>query len=512
MANRRFEMYQYQQILTRMRLGDSDRDLARSRLIGRNKASLLRTIAGQNGWLDQNRPVPTDAELRAVFDPSPKSGAASSSLVLPFREQVLAWANEGLDGTTIHKALIRLYGFSGSYSSVRRFLQNEMEKSPNATVILDFDPAEAAQVDFGAGPRMVDMTTGEELKSWFFVMTLCYSRHQYAEFVFDQKVETWLACHRRAFAWFGGVPQKLIIDNPKCAITRACTKDPDVQRAYEEFVLGYGVRIAPCPPAEPKKKGRVEAGVKYVKRAFLPLRQFRNQADANRQLEEWVMGEAGNRTHGTTHRQPLALFAETEKVLLAPLPDVPVQVAVWASVKVHGNAHVAFEKNLYSVPFRLIRQTLWLKATDTTVQLFREHTLVAVHCRLRGIGHHATLDEHLPPNALAYKMRDPQWCLQQAAEIGPACWEIIEQLFADHVLEKLRAAQGVIRLGDRYGKARLEAACTRALFFGSPLYRTVKTILQRGEDQAKPADNNQELSAIYTGKGQFQRSSSELLQ
>jgi transposase len=97
---------------------------------------------------------------------------------------------------------------------------------------LDFAPGEAAQVDFGSGPQIIDVFTGEVIKTWFFVMTLCFSRHQYAEIVTNQRVDTWLACHRRAFEFFGGVPKKLIIDNAKCAITRACYHDPAVQRSY----------------------------------------------------------------------------------------------------------------------------------------------------------------------------------------------------------------------------------------------------------------------------------------
>ena len=93
-------------------------------------------------------------------------------------------------------------------------------------------------------------------------MTLCFRRHQYAEVIWDQRVETGLACHHRAFEWFNAVPARLIIDNAKCAITRACTRDPEVQRAYGECAEGYGFKIDPCPPREPQKKGRVEAGVK----------------------------------------------------------------------------------------------------------------------------------------------------------------------------------------------------------------------------------------------------------
>ena len=141
--------------------------------------------------------------------------------------------------------------------------------------------------------------------------------------------------------------------------------------------------------------------------------------------------------------------------------------------------------------------------------MFRNHQLVAVHPRLHGVGRHSTLDDHLPPEALAYKLRDPQWCLKQAAEIGVACLQLIERLFAHRVLDNLRAAQGVIRLGDRYGKERLEAACTRALAFDAPRYRTVKIILEKGQDQLPP-DSAAALPDIYTGNARFQRTTTPI--
>jgi transposase len=510
MANRRFEMYQYRQVLVRMRLGDTDRAIARSGLVGRRKAGELRRCAEQEGWLDPSRPLPEDAQLSCKLGRGAVK-ASCISLVEPFREEVSGWHARGIQGSTIYQALVRTHGFRGSYSSVRRFLQGLDEAHPQATVILDFAPGEAAQVDFGSGPRVVDRRTGEEVSTWFFVMTLAFSRHQYAELVTDQKVATWLACHRRAFEWFGGCPAKLIIDNPKCAITRACVRDPEVQRAYGECAEGYGFKLDPCPPRDPKKKGRVESGVKYVKRNFLPLREFRDLADANRQLRAWVLGEAGNRVHGTTRERPLSLFRAAEQALLRALPDVPPVLATWAKVKVHGNAHVQFEQALYSVPFRLVRQTLWLKASDTTVQVFRDHLLVATHPRLTRAGERSTVQDHLPPEALAYALADPQWCLTQAERIGPACRALIERLFAHRVLDNLRAAQGVIRLGKRFGTLRLEAACQRALGFDSPRYRTVKTILEKGLDQAGAEAAFDTLAESYTGAGRFCRDTARLL-
>jgi len=284
-----------------------------------------------------------------------------------------------------------------------------------------------------------------------------------------------------------------------------------VQRAYGEYAEGYGFRIEACPPREPKKKGRVESGIKYLKRNFLPLRTFRDLTDANRQLERWILEEAGNRIHGSTYEKPLTRFA-TERDLLNPLPDRPPEPATWARVKVHRDAHVQAEKCLYSVPFRLMGQTLWLKSTPATVRIYRDHELVATHPRLFKPGSRSTIDDHMPPESLAYKLRDPQWCLKQAEATGPACHTLIQRLFADKVMVNLRAAQGIVRLKDKYSPARLEAACQRALDFDNPRYGTVKTILTKGLDGLPtPEQTFDSLADSYTGNGRFCRPTHTLL-
>lgn len=508
MSNRRFEMYQYRQVLVRMRQGDTDREIARTGLMGRRKAGEVREVALSRGWLEVPVPLPDDTTLADAFERSTPLPTSCTSSLERFREQITQWAHAGIQGTTMHAALVRKHGYTGSYSAMRRFLQG-LPREPVTTMRLSFAPGEAAQVDFGAGPEIVDITTGEVVKTWFFVMTLCWSRHQYAEIVRDQTVETWLSCHRRAFEWFGGVPARVIIDNAKCAITKACARDPEVQRSYAECAEGYGFRIDPCPPRDPQKKGIVEAGVKYVKRSFLPIREFRHLADANRQLAEWIQGEAGNRDHGTTREKPLTRFT-AEKPLLQALPDVPPLPSTWAAVTVHRDAHVQFESAFYSVPFALIGQPLWLKATPATVQCFREHTLVATHPRLAKKGARSTVNDHLPPEAIAWSMSDPQWCLRRSEQIGPSCHALIRRLFADRVLDNLRAAQGLLRLAKTYGDLRLEAACQRALSFDAPRYRTVKDILKNGLDQKAAEAAFEALADTYTRGGRFVRNTQSL--
>jgi transposase len=475
-------MFQYRAVLVRLRQGDSDRDIARARLMGRPKVAALRALAGHEGWLGADRPLPDDAVIAAAIGQA-RRARSTVSTVEPHRELITRWAEQGINGVVIHAALCRGHGYTGSYSAVRRMLGAlAASRPPEATVRLQFAPGEAAQVDFGAGPLLLDPARGEMRRTWAFVMTLCFSRHQYVEFVWDQTVATWLGCHRRAFEWFAAVPERVIIDNPKCAITKACARDPLVQRAYAECAEGYGFKIDPCPPADPQKKGIVESGVKYVKGNFLPTRSFRDLTDLNAQARRWVLEEAGVRTHGTTREQPLALFI-VEKPLLRVLPAIAPDLGTWTGVRVHRDCHVQFDWCFYSVPFTLIGQDLWLRATDGAVAIYQDYRQVALHPRGRKRGQRLTVRDHLPPDAQAFFAHDRDWCVEQATRIGPACAQFIAQLLADRIVERLRAAQSTLRLAERYGTARLEAACLRALAHDSIFYRTVKTILVGGHDQ-----------------------------
>ena len=176
-------------------------------------------------------------------------------------------------------------------------------------------------------------------------------------------------------------------------------------------------------------------------------------------------------------------------------------------MNVHRDCHVQFERVLYSAPFTLVGKTLWLRATDAAVALFEDYRHVATHPRGLKPGQRVSVREHLPPEAQAFFGRDRAWCATQAERIGASCAALIEQLLRDQVLERLRAAQGVLALLKPYGAARLEAACARALAHGSPHYRTVKTILATGADQR--ADVPAPTPEAY-GRTRFTRPATEL--
>src|SRR5438034_1719278 len=308
-------------------------------------------------------------------------------------------------------------------------------------------------------------------------MTLSFSRPQEAELVFEEAIERWVRLHRAAFAYFGGGRRRVALDNLRAAIVHAALYDPEVQRSYRECAEHYGFLIAPCRPRTPEHKGKVDqGGVHYVKRNALAGRAFRDVHEGNRHLLRWCLEVAGRRTHGTTKQIPLALFDEIERTALRPLPVSPWELAEWKQAKLHPDCHVVLAGAYYSAPHRLIGQRLWVRATPWKVELYQEYALVATHRRARP-GQRRTLLAHLPPDKIHFLLQTPAWCRTRAAEIGPACGDFIERVLGDRPLDRLRSAQGVLRLGQRYSPARLEAACARALAVGEYRYHTVKTIL-----------------------------------
>jgi hypothetical protein len=255
----------------------------------------------------------------------------------------------------------------------------------DVAIPVDTAPGEVAQVDFGYAGLLWDATTGKPRKAWVFVMVLGHSRHQYAEVVFDQRTTTWLELHQRAFAWFGGVPKVIVPDNLKAAVIRAAfgvSSLPELNRSYRELARHHGFRVDPTPPRSPKKKGKVESSVKYVKHNFLRGREHQELGELNRELLRWAQDIAGVRVHGTTGRRPLEVFMEAERAHLLPIPAMRYTAVVWKKTRVHADSHVHFERRLYSVPWRLINQEVWVRAVANTVAIYSANDeRVATHTR-----------------------------------------------------------------------------------------------------------------------------------
>ncbi len=469
------------EILRQIRAGESDHAIRRNLGVHRTTVKKYREWAAAQGLLEGELPPVEElqARLNATMPVSPPPRQVSS--VEPYRVQVEKLRAEGLRISAIY-ARLQEQGFEGTYAAVQRFVRRLEPLPVDVTVRVERAPGEEAQVDFGYAGYMLDEAK-QRRKAWVFVMTLSYSRHQYVEFVFDQRLDTWLELHRHAFEFLGGVPQRIVTDNLKAAIVKACWEgtDPQVQWAYRECAEHYGFIIAPCRPRTPQHKGKVERGVDYAKNNFLAGRGELPLVLANRAARDWCLAQAGQRIHGTTKQRPLEQFEQVERAALQPLPTQPYELAVWKKARLHRDCYVVFDNAYYSAPFRYVGQTLLVRGSRREVKLYTEdYQLIATHTRAAQPGDRITVLDHLPPYKVDGLIWNEELALARAAEIGPATTQTVVQILSDHVLDPLPKAKRLLALARTYDPVRLEAACVRALAYEDPAYQTVKRILKQG--------------------------------
>jgi transposase len=478
----RLHMNHLKDILHRLRSGESERRIAHDLQISRPTVHKYTELAKRHGFVDPERPMPDQASLMAALGPGPQPPKMISSLE-PHRAVVEDLLKQGLEKMAIWQRLRDNYGYGGSYSSVRRFVSQLGKAEPEAYTRVHTIPGEEMQVDFGTVGQLYDPEGGRIRTAYVFVATLGYSRHQYAELVFDQKVTTWIALHRRAFEWFGGVVKRVVPDNLKAGVIQALVYDPVLGEAYRKMALHYGFLISPTRPATPRHKGKVENGVHYVQRNFWAGQEFADIMVANQHLRSWVKQIAGVRQHGTTHQAPLALFGDVEQAALQPLPSEPFALCEVRTAKLHPDCHVVVAGSYYSAPYRLVGQQLDVYVHERVVELYHYQELVATHLRCQAPGQWQTRLEDYPPYKAAYLQRTPQVCREQAAQIGSYTTQVTEQMLNDRPLDRLRSVQAILRLADSVGASRLEAACERALYYGDVSYRRIKGILNAALDR-----------------------------
>lgn len=501
----RLHMNHLRDVINRLRSGESERRIARDLSLSRTTVRKYHDLAEQQGYLHADQALPDESTLLATLGPGPQPRPVASS-VEPYRPLVQSWLEQQLELTAMYQRLREDHGYQGSYSAIRRFVAHLAPPQPEAVVRVHTAPGEELQVDFGAVGPLFDPVQGRLRPAYVFVATLCYSRHQYAELVFDQKTATWIALHRRAFDSFGGVPRRVVPDNLKPAVKQVLVHDPVLGEAYRRMGLHYGLLISPTLPGVPRHKGKVENGVHYVQRNFIAGQEFVDILVGNQRLARWITDIAGIRMHGTTHQAPLKLFNDYERAVLLPLPAEPFTLCEVRPVKVHPDCHVQIAGSYYSAPYRYVGQTLDAYISEQVVELYHGTQLLATHLRSVTPGQWQTRLDDYPPDQADYLQRTPNHCRQEAARIGAATQQVVETLLGERPLDRLRTVQAILRLESSVGAPRLEAACARAVYFGDVSYRRIKGILNAALDREPlPA-----LSPVESAHGfAFARSAAE---
>jgi transposase len=274
---------------------------------------------------------------------------------------------------------LREEGYGGGITILRDYVRRIRQPKLPVYLKLHFAPGECAQIDWGVFGTVAVGNTRRRLS--FFVIVLAYSRLMYVEFTVSQTMEHFLACHENAFAAFGGVPPKIMLDNLKSAVLqRLAGVAPVFNPRYLDFARHYGFTITPCNVRRANEKGRVESGVGYVKKNFLRGLELTEFAAIQAAARVWLDTIANVRIHGETHKRPIDLFAE-EHPHLQPLNAHPYDVARTATTIASSQFRITLDTNRYSVPSAYAHRRLTVKAYPDRVCIYFDTELIARHQR-----------------------------------------------------------------------------------------------------------------------------------
>jgi transposase len=344
-------------------------------------------------------------------------------------------------------------------------------------------PGEKMFVDWaGQTVEIHNAQDGSVSAGHLFVAVLGASNKIYAEAFANEQLAAWITAHCHAYAFFGGVARVTVPDNPKTGVIRPCRYEPLLHRSYQEMADHFGTVIIPARSKKPRDKAKVEVGVQIAERQILAAlrdQRFFHMVELNAAISP-LLTQLNEQPFQKLDGSRNSWFETLEKGQLLPLPTLPFELANWSKAKVNIDYHVAVDNHFYSAPYPLIHQRLDVRLTDQTVELFQHGKRVAAHQRSPLPGRFTTLEEHRPKSHQRHLEWTPSRILEWVKTIGPDCAKVVEKILADrpHPEQGFRSALGIIRLGKAVGHDRLEAACRRALHFGTCSYTSLKSILQ----------------------------------
>jgi transposase len=277
---------------------------------------------------------------------------------------------------------LREDGYRGGVTILRDYVRRIRPTKRPVYLKLDFAPGECAQVDWGAYGTVAVGNTRRRLS--FFVVVLAFSRQMYVEFTVSQTMEHFLACHEHAFAAFGGVPAKIMVDNLKSAVLqRLAGAAPVFNPRYLDFARHHGFAIEACNVARGNEKGRVESGVGYVKKNFLHGLELADFRTVHAAAQVWLDTIANVRIHGATQQRPVDLLAQ-ERAHLAALNPHPYDLAHTSTSVASSQFRITLDTNQHSVPAAYAHRRLTVKAYPDRVCLYFDNQLIARHTRRYG--------------------------------------------------------------------------------------------------------------------------------
>ncbi|MFH1726875.1 MAG: IS21 family transposase [Pseudomonadota bacterium] len=403
------------------------------------------------------------------------------SVVENYKDTILSYLDKEpkLSSLRIWEKLRDEKEFKYKYDAVRKYMK-KLRVANQIYPVFDHNiPADEAYVDFGYVGLLHNPYEGKMKKSYVFCMRLAYSRYDYFEIVTDQKVKTFINCHENAFLHFGGVPKKVTIDNLKAGVLEANFYDPTYQKEYLEFSKHYNFLPNTCRPYKPKDKAMVENGIKYFKNNFMAGRTFKDINDCKEKSRKW-MEEKSLRIHGTTKKVPGEVFENEEKNKLHKLPFEIFDTSEWTKHKLHPDCYLRIDKSLYSAPYSYVGEKLYAQKSNNYIKVYnRNLELIHTHKRANSTGEKVKHASHFPEWIELISSNSYEYYMSTAKKYGDIVYNYCQQLFSEKDCEAYRMIQGIISLGKKHGRVKLENACFRATQYENYSYKCIKNILSQ---------------------------------
>jgi len=469
MSFRELTMIDIREVLRRLQAGQSARRIARDGVVDRKTAARYFEAAraceiGPQTELSEGlvAEVAQRVQARPVASPSD-----AWTVLRANRPRIEAWlrAERPLRLVRVHELLAR-DGVDVGYTTLRRFVHREVgwRERPATVRVDDPPPGEEAQIDFG---HVAHVTTedGVRRKLWALVVTLTVSRYMFVWPLLTQTTDALCEGLDAAWRFFGGVPKRIVPDNMTAAVVRPDAKEPGIQRAFLEYAQARGFFVDPARVRRPQDKARVENQIAYVRERCFDGETIVSVEQAREHAQTWCRDVAGQRVHGTTRRVPREVYEAEEKPCMLAAPTQPFDVPAWTRAKVHPDHHVQVARALYSVPTAYLGQRLDVRVDRSSVRIYRGSELVKMHVRVAP-GKRSTDARDYPEGKADYAMRSVDRIREQARQRGAHVGEFVAKL-VDGPLPwtRMRQAYALVRLCDRYGDARVDALCMRAMAF-----------------------------------------------
>jgi len=497
MVYRKVSMIEIKEILTRIAKGQTKRKIRRDLSVHGL------TI---NRYIEEAKCLgidPENCELSQITDnlcsaisrnttTAPKTTLYPRDIILlPVKDRIEAYLKDGLTKAKIIRLLAR-DGIKISESSFLRFVKAHFSSlDKNITVRLpESPPAKYAQADFGRLGKLYDEITKRVRIAWAFIVTLAFSRLMYVHITFRLDTRAVIEGLEAAWEYFGGISQILIVDNLTPVVDKADRYNPRINKIFLEYTQYRGFIVDPTNPSHPRGKPIVEANVAYVKKNFFAGEDFICLQDCQERAIEWCSHVAGKRIHGTIRQKPIELFESLEKDKLAPYDGTRYDTPYLAYPVVHTDHHISFKKSLYSLPTKYIGKTVEVKGDSALVRIYFNDELIKTHPRMPQGARSTDFDDY-PAEITPYTLRNANYQISQGTKRNPAIGDYIAFLLSGtYPWHRIRSAQSLLRIADKYGYERCAAACSKAKAYGVYDVRRIERMLKNGVEADLPKDDD----------------------